>query len=59
MEPKTQINLSMKQKQTHRYREQTYGCQGVGWVVEEWSGSLGLSDANYLYRMNGQQGPAV
>ena len=30
MEPKTQINLSMKQKQTHRYREQTYGCKGVG-----------------------------
>ena len=23
----TQINLSMKQKQTHRHREQTCGCQ--------------------------------
>ena len=23
-----QINLSMKQKQTYRYREQTWGCQG-------------------------------
>ena len=27
----TQMNLSMKQKQTHRHREQTCGCQGVGW----------------------------
>ena len=57
MKSKTHINLSTKHKQTHR--EQTYGCQGVGWVVEERSGSLGLSDANYLYRMNGQQGPTV
>ena len=24
------MNLSMKQKQTHRYREQTCGCQGEG-----------------------------
>ena len=26
----TQMNLSMKQKETHRHREQTYGCQGQG-----------------------------
>ena len=26
----TQINSSMKQKQTHRYREQTHGCWGEG-----------------------------
>ena len=32
-----QMNLSTKQKQTHRYREQTCGCQerqgesGMGW----------------------------
>ena len=26
----TQMNLSMKQKQTHRHREQTHGCQGGG-----------------------------
>ena len=25
-----QMNLSMKQKQTHRHREQTYGCQEGG-----------------------------
>ena len=26
----TQMNLSMKQKLTHRYREQTCGCQEEG-----------------------------
>ena len=36
----TPMNLPMKQKQTHRHREQTCGYQGVG-------GSLGLVDANY------------
>ena len=41
----TQMNLSTKQKQTHRHREQTHGCQeGVG---EGWIGSMGLEDANY------------
>ena len=25
------MKLSMKHKQTHRHREQTCGCQGVGW----------------------------
>ena len=41
-----QGNLSTKQKQTHRHREQTCGYQrgeeGVGWT-----GSLGLVDANF------------
>ena len=27
-----QMNLSMKEKQTHRHREQTCGCQGPGEV---------------------------
>ena len=40
----TQMNISMKQKQTHRHREQT--CVWQGWR-ERWSGSLGLADANY------------
>ena len=40
----TQMNISTKQKQTHRRREQTCGCQaGEG---EGWIGSLGLADAN-------------
>ena len=29
------VNLSMKQKQTHRHREQTCGCQGGVDVGEE------------------------
>ena len=40
----TQINLSMKLKQTHRHREQTCGCQGE---VGGWTGNLGLADTNY------------
>ena len=33
----TQINLSTKQKQTHRHREQTCSCQGAGGLEEGWS----------------------
>ena len=40
------MNLSIKQKQIHRHRKQTCGCQGGGWVEEAWIGSLGLADAN-------------
>ena len=46
------MNLSMKQKQTHRNREQICGGQGGGRVGEGWIGSLGLADANY-YIKNG------
>ena len=45
--PKTQMNLSTKQKQTHGHREQTCGCQRVAGEGEGWNGSLGLVDANY------------
>ena len=41
------MSLSMKQKQTHRHREQTWGYQGEGGVGEGWIGSLGLADTNY------------
>ena len=41
------MNLSTKQKQMHRQREQTCGCQGGGELGEEWIGSLGQADANY------------
>ena len=34
----TQMNLSMKQKETHRYREQTCGCHGRGKLGERWIG---------------------
>ena len=42
----TQMNLSTKQKQTHRHREQACGCQESG-AGEGWIGSLELADANY------------
>ena len=54
IENMAQMNLSMKQKQTHRHREQTCDWQGVG---ELWSGSLGIADANYY--MDKRQGPTV
>ena len=35
----TQTNLSMKQKENHRHREQTGVCQrGGGWGGMEWQG---------------------
>ena len=40
------MNISTKQKQTHKHREQSYGCQGGG-EVRGWIGSLGLADANW------------
>ena len=43
------MNLSAKEKQTHRRREQTWGCQGGGKGEEGYVGSLGLADANYIY----------
>ena len=51
------MNLSAKEKQTHRHREQTWGRMDGGGVGEGWTGNLGLSDANY-YVYNGQ-GPIV
>ena len=41
------MNLSTKQKQTHRRREQICGCQGGGGLEEGWIGSLGLAGAKY------------
>ena len=39
------MNLFMKQKQTHRHREQTFGCQGEEKWGERWT--RGLADVNY------------
>ena len=41
----TQMNLPMKQKQTHRLV--IAGGGGGGGRGEGWTGSLGLADANY------------
>ena len=46
------MNLPTKQKQNHRHREQTCGCQGGEVVGEEWIGSLELADAKH-YMQNG------
>jgi len=43
-----QTNLFTKQEQTHRLREQTYGCQGSGWgegIVRE----FGMDMYTWLY----------
>ena len=42
----TQMNLSMKQKQTHRHRQKIVFAK-EGWLREGLTGSLGLADANY------------
>jgi len=42
-----QMNPSRKQRETHRQREQTCGCQGRGGKGEGWTGNLGLVYANY------------
>ena len=42
------MNLSMKQKQTHRHREQTCGCLGGG-MRKRWIGILGFSRCKPFY----------
>ena len=42
-----QMNLSMKQRQNHRRREQTCVCQGGGESERVGVGVLGLADANW------------
>ena len=46
------MNLSVKQKQTPRHREQTCACQGGGELGEGRMGSLALAGTNY-YVWNG------
>ena len=50
----TQNNLSMKQKWTHRYREQACGSQGGG--IDRESGQQILTT---IYRIYRQQGSTV
>ena len=45
-----QINLFTKQKETHRLREQTYGCCG-GRIVREFGMDM------YIFKMDNQQVP--
>ena len=54
----TQMNLSTKQKQTHRHREQTHGCQGGG--GRGMDGEFGISRCKLSYiEWIKQQGPTV
>ena len=50
------MNLSTKQKQTHRHREQSCGCQGVG---RDGLGAWDWRMQTIIYRMDKQQGPTV
>ena len=45
----TQMNLSMKQKQSHRHRKQTCGCQGGGM---EWESGVSRCKLVYIEWMN-------
>ena len=42
-----QLNLSTEKQQTHGQEEQTRGCRVGGGEGVGWTGSLGLTDANY------------
>ena len=47
----TQMNLSTKQKHTHRHREQTCGCQaGGGWM--EWEFGISRCKLSYTEWIN-------
>ena len=48
------MNLSMKQKQTHRHREQTHSCQGEGGWVRDGMGVWGQQMQTITYRMDKQ-----
>ena len=53
------MKLSTKQKQTHRHRDQTCGCQGGGGVGRDRVGIWGLQMQTIIYGMDKQQGPTV
>ena len=53
------MNLSMKQKQTHRHGEQTCGCQAGGEQGRDGVGGWALQIQTIIYRMDKQQGPTV
>ena len=54
-----QINLSIKQRRTHRHREQAYGCQGAEGLGREGLGVWDLQIQTIVYRMDKQQGLTV
>ena len=50
------MNLSIKQKQTYRHREQTCSCQRAGGREWDGLGIWGLQMQTITYRMDKQQG---
>ena len=44
---KYDTNELIYEKEIHKHKEQTCGCQGREQVEEAWVGNLGLADANY------------
>ena len=53
------MNLSMKQKQTHRHREQACGGQGREWQGRDGQGAGDQQLQVITYRMDKQQGPTM
>ena len=47
----TQINLSMKQKQTHRFRDQTYDGQGRE-ERKDWEFGISTCKLSYIEQIN-------
>ena len=53
-----QMDLSMKQKQTHRPREYMWLPRREVYGMVEWE--VGIRNVNcYIYRMDTQQGPTI
>ena len=50
------MNLSMKQKQTHKHREETCGCQGG---EREGLGVWGQQTETSIYGIDQQQEPTI
>ena len=53
------MNLSMKQKQTGRNRENRLVVVKNKGLGEEWSGRLGLASEAFIHRVKKEQGPTV
>ena len=53
------MNISMKQKQTQRHREQTCGCQGGGEWEREGLGVWDQQMQTIIHRIDKQQAPTV
>ena len=52
------LNLSTRQKQSHRHREQTCNCEQSG-EGKDGLGVLGWQMQTIIYRMDKQQGPML